>query len=300
MAHLTRARRWAAAWLLLLTWPALALAPAGAAAAPAAALPDTIFALTAGGTLVRFASNTPSSVNLIGPISGLPSGVNLVAIDFRPATGELYGLGLHAASMSGRLYVIDPATGAASVIGTAPFYSLLNPAYDFDMDFNPGADRVRVIDQTGLNLRVNPITGALSAHDTDLHSDITVTQQYAGVAYAPNKPGLSASTAYVYEFLYDTVFMLGGPDGTPSANGGHLTKIGSAGVSTSQETIGLDISSGGVAYASLPISGHFGFYAINLATGAATFVGQISNGLTGIRDIAVAPRFSAYLPLVRK
>ena len=63
-------------------------------------------------------------------------------------------------------------------------------------------------------------------------------------------------------------------DGTPvSPNAGVLTTIGPLGVDTTS-AVGLDIGGANQAFASLTVGGVSGLYAIDLATGAATFVGN--------------------------
>jgi hypothetical protein len=82
-------------------------------------------------------------------ITGLMSGDALTSIDFRPATGELYGV-----SMMNRLYVINQETGTARVIGT----TALNPTISgtaVGLDFNPTVDRIRLVTNTGQNLRIH-------------------------------------------------------------------------------------------------------------------------------------------------
>ena len=46
-------------------------------------------------------------------ITGLQSGENIISIDYRPATGQLYGLG-----STSRLYVINETSGLATPLGT--------------------------------------------------------------------------------------------------------------------------------------------------------------------------------------
>src|SRR3712207_4408284 len=79
----------------------------------------TLVALTTANSLVRFDSAAPGT--LLGsatplPITGLQAGETLQGIDFRPASGQLYALG-----STSRLYVVNPTTGAATALGTAPF-----------------------------------------------------------------------------------------------------------------------------------------------------------------------------------
>jgi hypothetical protein len=57
---------------------------------------------SATGNLVRFSADNLASVTSI-PITGLVGGDIIIGLDFRPATGQLYGL-----SGGSRLYGIDP------------------------------------------------------------------------------------------------------------------------------------------------------------------------------------------------
>ena len=118
------------------------------------------YALANGTQLDKFNSNScnhhsPSPTNS-AIISGLQSGETILAIDFRPATGQLYGLG-----STSRLYVINPMTGAARMIGATPFTTALSGTIAA-FDFNPTVDRIRVVTNTGQNLRLNPETGGLA------------------------------------------------------------------------------------------------------------------------------------------
>ena len=66
----------------------------------------TAVGLTTSNTLVTFDTATPGTVSgLANFIPGLVAGDTLVAIDFRPATGQLYGLGVNG--MTAHLYLID-------------------------------------------------------------------------------------------------------------------------------------------------------------------------------------------------
>ncbi len=100
--------------------------------------PDvTFYALSGGTKLLKINAMTSDMATSTTAITGLMTGETLTAIDFRPATGELYGV-----STQNRLYVINQETGAARVIGTAP----LNPVVSGSavaLDFNPTVDRIR-------------------------------------------------------------------------------------------------------------------------------------------------------------
>ena len=90
----------------------------------------------------------------------------LIGIDFRPANQKLYGV-----SKSGVIYTIDPSSAVATRV------SQMNVAIEgstFGFDFNPNADRLRIVSDADQNLRVNVDNGE--------------TTQDARLAYADNDP----------------------------------------------------------------------------------------------------------------
>jgi len=105
---------------------------------PAPFPPGTIFVVDTDERLHHFGAAAPGNLRGTVPITGLQPGETVLGIDFRPATGQLYGLG-----SSSRLYVISPVTGRASPVG-AGFAPPLNGAA-FGFDFDPTTDRIRVV-----------------------------------------------------------------------------------------------------------------------------------------------------------
>jgi hypothetical protein len=83
---------------------------------------------------------------------------------------------------------------------------------------------------------------------------------------------------YVIDSGTDTLAIQGGIDGNPSPNGGVITNIGPLGVNTT-DVVGFDIASTGQARALLNVGGVSSIYSINLATGAATVVGNVATGV---------------------
>src|SRR5262249_25335120 len=71
-------------------------------------VPATIFGVTNANQLISFNSATPGTIISNVSITGLVAGDNIVGMDFRPATEQLYGF-----SQTGRLYIIDTTTGSA-------------------------------------------------------------------------------------------------------------------------------------------------------------------------------------------
>src|SRR3954447_23591927 len=82
-----------------------------------------IVGITSTNQLVSFDSATPGTISSAVAITGLVSGDQIQGIDFRPANGVLYALGINdtAGNDTGRIYTIDIATAVATVVGVAPF-----------------------------------------------------------------------------------------------------------------------------------------------------------------------------------
>ena len=100
------------------------------------------------------------------PIYGLTLGEILVGIDFRPATGQLYGLGTPGGGPgAAQLYTIDTETAIAMKVGNP---NAVLGGSSFGFDFNPVPDRIRVVSNLGQNLRLNPNDGTIAGMDTDL------------------------------------------------------------------------------------------------------------------------------------
>ena len=124
-----------------------------------------ISAVTKSGILARFDSATPGTLDLVQSITGTGVGENVIGIDIRPADLKLYALTRDSGN-AGHLYTISRTTGAATPIWTLAAdpadlsspYSRLSGAR-FGMNFNPATDRLRVVSDNGMNMRVNPNNG---------------------------------------------------------------------------------------------------------------------------------------------
>lgn len=259
-------------------WPSAALLPEG-----------TLFAVTSGNRLINFNGATPGALNSNVAITGLQSGESIVAIDFRPRTGQLIALG-----STSRIYILNPKTGAATQIGSGQFSPALSGS-SFGFDFNPTVDRIRVVSDGDQNLRLNPDTGAVAGTDTALafatgDANASADPNVVGAAYTNNFAGATSTTLYGIDSNLDALIRIGSAGGSPtSPNTGQLSTIGSLGVNTTSQ-VGFDIGAGDTAYASLTTSGSgtSSLYSINLATGAATLIDAIGIADT-IRDIATVP-----------
>lgn len=223
---------------------------------------QTLSAVGGGNTLVSVNSDSGASIGSIA-ITGLGSGQQIVAIDARPATS---GRILYAISNTGQLYAINPRTGVASAVG-API-ALNGTAFGFD--FNPTVDRIRVVSDTGQNLRVNPDTGAVIV-DAPLNitiggQPITVTGN-TGAAYSNNVDGATTTTLFVINSETGALQIQAPP------NDGTLTTVGGVGGNAAGIIAGFDISNTGEARLTVVQEGVTRLFSVNLQTGEATLIG---------------------------
>jgi len=241
---------------------------------------DVIYALTTANQLLGIDSNNPTDVRSRVTITGIKPGERVVGMDFRPANGQLYGIG-----STSQVYTINPQTGVATAVG-APFTPALSGT-EFGVDFNPVVDRIRIVSDAGQNLRVNPDTGAIAGVDGNLayaagDRNAGRAPQVTGAAYANNMAGVTTTVLYDIDAGLDIVARQDPP------NAGTLNTNGSLGVDTGS-LVGFDIASGGRDYnalAALQVNGQSRLYSVDLDSGRARDRGRIGNG-EAIRDIAI-------------
>lgn len=174
---------------------AAALAAALAGAVPAAAEAATLIALTADGRLVRVDAETGRAS---APVAVRGADGRLLGVDVRPKDGRLYGL-----TERGQVVTLDPATGAATPV------SRLSVALDHGgravVDFNPVADRLRVMGLTGQNLRVDVDTGAAASDGALKYQPGTplagTAPRVTAGAYTNSAAGATATALYTLDAL---------------------------------------------------------------------------------------------------
>lgn len=238
------------------------------------------YGLTSGNQLLTLNTQSSETASATVSITGLQGGENLLAIDFRPATGQLYGLG-----SSSRIYVINPATGLARAIGSGAFTPALNGSVA-GFDFNPTVDRIRLVTNTGQNLRLNPETGAVMIMDGPINGGVGGTPAIGAVAYTNNFAGASTTVLYDIDPVTDRLYKQDPP------NNGTLVDVGPLGLSISAVG-GFDISpdnSGSIA--SVEFDGKWELDYIDLATGKAQKLGDLPTG--GVIGLAIPTNPVAY------
>ena len=259
-----------------------ALSVLGAGINNAARAQDTIYGFTTNLSFFNFSSATPGTVNNLGSITGVVG--TLQDIDFRPANGLLYGLSNNLGTLN--IYTINTSNGVASLLSTV---NATGQAGDYDIDFNPVANALRIIGSNNENYR---ITGA-GLNNTIVDgtvSDGTTgnTPNIVGVAYTNNTANPTTTA------LYDI-----GTNGQyyqQNANAGTLTAIGGTNNVVGANLLSFDISGvTGVGY----VVSNDTLFTVNTATGAYSAGTAINTtGLSGtIRGIsAVTPAVGAPEP----
>jgi hypothetical protein len=276
----------AAAAAVLCATTAVVFGTAGNSAAQPSGL--RAFGISSDGTLMAtFTTDRPQVLDWVRVIAGFAPGETAIGIDFRVQNGLMY-----LVSSLGNIYTVklpippattDPVVTKVSQL-TVPLYGT-----NFGVDFNPAADRLRVISDNGQNLRHN------------LNDHTTVEDLVLTTPPGPTTRGVTAAAYTNNDLNPDTVTTLFGI-GTMTdqvliqspANNGTLAPTGALGVDAGANAgfdIFSDLSGGktvsvtGFATLTAPSGLPATFYSVNLFTGATTSVGQFPIPIT---DIAVA------------
>jgi hypothetical protein len=251
-----------------------------AIAAPATApaqMAGDVFALTETNKLVSFNVASPQKTCTNVTLAGQASGENVVGIDVRPADSMLYALG-----SAGHLYTVDTATGALTLKSTltatlgdvtTPFAGLAGTT--FAMDFNPINDVLRVVSDTGVNMRVAPDTGSTTTDTATSPAGPLVAE----AAYSNGFVGAGTALYYTIDPVSDGLQVLGRASG--SAINGDLQTVGALGVGDVSGVAGFDIfGTNNLGLAALNIGGATtsDLFWVNLGTGAATRINTVGGG----------------------
>ena len=255
------------------------------------------YGITEQGKLVRFDPAAPATAGITMDITGLMGDdETIVGLDFRSAATNM---GLYALSSEGKLYSIDPGTGAATMVGTGDMAPMAITGLAAGFDFNPVADRLRVVTGTE-NRRMHPDTGMVVDGDAAAagnqvdgllvyaagDANFGKTPGIVAAAYTnPDADAATGTTNYAIDHLNDMLVTQGSKEGvTPavSPNGGMLYTVGALGIDAGNET-SFDIRKDGSAWLVVRSK----LYQIDLTTGKATDKGTIAAG--SLRAFAVAP-----------
>ncbi len=264
--------------------PAAAAAPAGASApASTTARPVDVVGLVGGTSLVTFSTDA-LAVRDNRVVTGLTGDTKLVGIDYRVQDGALYGVG-----DAGGIYTLDQA-GAATKVKQL---SVELEGTNFGVDFNPAANALRIISDTGQNLR-QPFADAAAPTTADKPltnpaappaTDPVPAKGATSAGYTNNdKDNATATALFVLDTAADRVSI------QSPANAGTFAPMGGLGVDAGPAA-GFDIygpaegaTGEPMALATLQVGGGYGLYRVDLLTGKAESMGTFTDQVT---DIAV-------------
>ena len=252
----------------------LALAAFGMVAAAQAASAATLIGLTTENTLVRIDSETRRAA---APVRITGADSRVVGIDQRPQDGRLYGV-----TERGQIVTLDPANGRATQV------SRLNTEFQSGgrvvMDFNPVANRLRLMGMNGTNLRVNVDTGEAVRDGTLNYAAGTpfagTTPRVVAGAYTNSMTGAQGTALYTIDTLTRSFNLQAPPNDGVQQPRGEVAAMLPPGVAFDILT---DAQGGNAGF--LLVSGTL--HRLNLETGAATATGAVTGLPAGeVTDIA--------------
>ncbi len=240
--------------------------------------PDIVFyGLTQDNRILKYNAKTAEASSGSITVAGLQSDERILSIDFRPATGQLYALG-----SSSRLYTINLTSGNATAVNSLQFTPAINGALA-NIDFNPTVDRVRLVSNTGQNLRLNPETGLVAA--TDLAINGGSTPVITSIAYTNSVAGAATTDLFDIDVTSGKLYKQTPP------NDGVLMEVGSLNVKFNGKG-GFDISpDNSTALSTFTVGGVDKLYTVNLTNGTTTYLADLNVQLV---DIAIPTQPVAY------
>src|SRR5215475_8947585 len=199
----------------------------------------------------------------------------ILGIDVRPADGMVYGV-----ASDGNIVTIDVKTGQATM--KSKMTEMLKAGVTPTIDFNPVADRLRVMGSDGTSLRVNVDDGKVTVDGShkfkDGDANAGKTPKVIAGAYTNAFKGTQSTT------LYNLDATTNSPVTQAPPNDGVLNTVGELGI-TLQGPVAFNIvTSGERNDAWLATGGNI--YSVDLKSGKAAMAGRIE-GLPGkLTDMA--------------
>ncbi|MGV3634021.1 MAG: DUF4394 domain-containing protein [Pseudorhodoplanes sp.] len=251
---------------LLAATTALVVSAAAAQAAQVAALVgnDTI-------AIVDTAAKKVTKSMKVEGVSG-----QIVGIDVRPADNMLYAL-----AADGTLYTIGMDGKAAK---KSKLETMLKPGVWATVDFNPAADRLRVMGSDGTSLRVNVDDGKVITDGSHKYADSDAskgkTPKIGAGAYTNSVKGTKETALFNIDLATGALVKQVPP------NDGVLNTVGMLGASP--KMIAFDIWSDGTRNEAWAMTGA-DLWSIDLQSGKATKAATIEGIKGDVKDIAILP-----------
>ena len=209
----------------------------------------------------------------------LDGGASLIGIDVRPADGKLYGV-----TADGAIGTVDVKTGKWEK--KSQLSEKLPDGATFSVDFNPAADRLRVLSSTGMSLRINVDDGKATVDGQLKYADADANKgkqpKVTAAAYTNSYAGTKETALYDMDMAAGVMVKQAPP------NDGTLNTVGKVGIDASGP-VAFDIwSDGKGANVGWLLSGGK-LHTVDLATGATKSIGDIAGMKGSISDIAILP-----------
>ncbi len=236
-----------------------------------------LVALTDHNSLVSFDSNNPGASQFTD-ITGVEG--TLLGIDTRPADGSIYGI-----STANNIYTIDADSGVASYVSTldTPFEGGTISGFDF----NPVADRLRLVGDNDQDFRINVDTGEVTVDGTlafaSGDSNEGVNPNVTAAAYTNSFDGTISTQLYDIDTLLNDLALQDPP------NDGTLATVGDLGIDF--DTLGgFEIVSAVEGDNTAFAVSNATLYSLDLDSGAAHSLGEVGSinplnlqGLTAVQ-----------------
>ena len=201
----------------------------------------------------------------------------LVGIDVRPADGLLYGL------VEDGTVVTIAADGKATQ--KSRLDTMLAKGVMATVDFNPVADRLRVMGADGMNLRVNVDDGKVTKDGDHKFADSDMNKgakpNIVAGAYTNSVKGAKETALFNIDGSADVLVKQAPP------NDGVLGSIGKLGVKADKASFDIWSDGNGKNAAWMMLGDTL--YSVDLASGKATEAAKISGVSGTVRDIAILP-----------
>ncbi|WP_426956774.1 DUF4394 domain-containing protein [Muricoccus radiodurans] len=233
----------------------------------------TLIGLTAEGSLVRIDTETRRAS---APVRVTGANGALLGIDVRPRDNMLYGV-----TAAGQIVRIDPMSGRATQV------SMLNQRFESGgravVDFNPVADRLRLMGMSGMNFRVNVDTGEVATdgqlkYGADTPLSGTQPRITAG-AYTNSMMGATQTALLTIDSALGQLNLQAPPNDGVQGMRGQIAGGVPAGAA-------FDILSDGTTNTGYLLAGGV-LHTLNLENGTPTALGPVSGNTVGdIIDIA--------------
>jgi outer membrane protein assembly factor BamB len=238
-----------------------------------AALAEKAVALSGERMLTSFDTKTRKAGKPV-EIKGVAGRV--VGIDRRPSDGALY-----AVSTDGSVYTVDPANGQATM--KVKLETMLPPGVIATVDFNPVADRLRLLGSDGTSLRANVDDGKVIVDGRLKYADgdkaFGKTPKIVAGAYSNSVKGTKETALYDIDGALGTFLKQAPP------NDGILVTMGD--MSVKGDGIAFDISTAADGRNSGYALAAGKLHTVDIATGAVKALGPVAGLPDGVRDMAM-------------